>query len=244
MKKRIDLILVEKNIVESRTSAQNLIKSGKISIEGNIIKKNNLIFDSDIDIKVDNSNINWVSRGAIKLLHAFDYFKINVDNFICLDIGASTGGFTEVLLSKKVKKIYSVDVGTDQLHKKLISSCKVVNIQKTNARYLNKKIITDPINIIVCDVSFISMKKVLEPSLCFLEKSGYVIGLIKPQFESEKKNIEKKGIITNAKIHKKICDDFNDWFISKCKMNVLGITPSPIMGPKGNKEFLICVKKN
>ena len=244
MKKRADLLLVEKKIVSTRTKAQAMIMAGQIFINGKKVLKSGELHNSDVSIVSNNLHPEWVSRGALKLLHAFEYFKIDVTGFKCLDIGASTGGFTEVLLSKKVQKVYSVDVGTNQLNEKLINNPKVVNIPKTNARYLAKDIIPDLVNIIVCDVSFISMKKVIEPSLIFLEKNfGVIIALIKPQFESEKKEIQKGGIMTDHKIHERICYDYQEWFTSECKMKVLGITPSPIKGPKGNIEFLICAKR-
>ena len=244
MKKRADLLILDKQLAESRTKAQALIAEGQIFINGNKVLKNGELYNSDVDIVSKKSHPTWVSRGAIKLLHALDYFKIDVTDFNCLDIGASTGGFTEVLLSKKVKKVYCVDVGSNQLHNKLINNSKVLNIPKTNARYLTKNIIPELVNLIVCDVSFISMKKVIEPSLIFLEKkSGIIIALIKPQFESEKINIRKGGIITDYKIHEKICNDYKKWFSLECKMTVVGIIQSPIKGSAGNIEFLICAKR-
>ena len=172
MKKRVDLLLVEKNLVENRSKARAIIMAGQVFIDEKKILKSGELHDIKSNILVKNLHPIWVSRGALKLLHAIDYFNIDVTNFICLDIGASTGGFTEVLLSKKVQKVYSVDVGTNQLNEKLINNSKVINIPKTNARYLTKDIIPDLVNIIVCDVSFISMKKVIEPSLIFLEKNS------------------------------------------------------------------------
>ena len=243
MKKRADLLLFEKKIAESRTKAQGMIKAGQISINGKKVLKSGELYSLENSVISKILQPEWVSRGAIKLLHALDYFKIDVSNFKCLDIGASTGGFTEVLLSKKAQKIYSVDVGTNQLHEKLINNLKVINLPKTNARYLNKDIISDLVNIIVCDVSFISMQKVIEPSLHFLEKDiGYLIGLIKPQFELEKKEIKKGGVVIDVNIHKRICNYYKEWFEKFCQMQVLGIIPSPIKGPKGNIEFLICAK--
>ena len=240
MKKRIDLLLLDKKIAESRTKAQAMIMAGQISVSGKKVLKSGEVYEESVNIISTNLHPQWVSRGALKLLHAFDNFNINITNSTCLDLGASTGGFTEVLLSRKVKKIYSVDVGTNQLHEKLKKNPKIINISKTNARYLNRDIISDRINVIVCDVSFISMKKVIEPSLKFLnKKNGIVIGLIKPQFESFKNEIQKNGVIINTKIHQRICEDYRDWFTSKCKMKVVGIIPSPIKGPKGNIEFLI-----
>jgi 23S rRNA (cytidine1920-2'-O)/16S rRNA (cytidine1409-2'-O)-methyltransferase len=244
LKKRADLLIVNKQLAESRTKAQALIAEGQIFINGNKVLKNGELYDSDVIIVSKKSDPTWVSRGALKLIHALDSFKIDVADFNCLDIGASTGGFTEVLLSRKVKKVFCVDVGSNQLHNRLIHNSKVLNIPKTNARYLTKNIIPEIVNLIVCDVSFISMKKVIEPSLIFLEKkSGIILALIKPQFESERKNIKKGGIITDYKIHEKICNDYRKWFSLKCKMRVLGIISSPIKGSAGNVEFLICATK-
>ena len=192
MKKRVDLLLVVKNIVESRTKAKAMIMAGQISINGKKVLKSGETYEEDVNIHVTKLHPQWVSRGALKLCHAIQNFNIEIANLVCLDLGASTGGFTEVLLSKNVKKIYAVDVGSNQLHEKLKKDSRIVNLSKTNARYLNKDIIHDIIDIIVCDVSFISMKKVIQPSLQFLdEENGAVIGLIKPQFES-KKNGDKK----------------------------------------------------
>ena len=244
MKKRVDLLLVDKKITDSRTKAQAMIMAGQISINGKKVLKSGELCETNAVIVKANLHPQWVSRGALKLLYALENFNIDVKDSICLDLGASTGGFTEVLLSKKTKKIYSVDVGTNQLHEKLRKYSKVINISKTNARYLNKNIICDTINVIVCDVSFISMKKVIEPCLQFLEKeNGIVIGLIKPQFEASKNEVQRGGVILDSEIHARICEDFSEWFLSKCKMKVQGIIPSPIRGPKGNIEFLIYAKK-
>jgi len=244
LKKRIDLLLVDQNIAESRSKAQSMIMAGQIFIEGKKVLKSGELYQENIEIIFNNLHPQWVSRGALKLICALEYFKIDVNNFKCLDIGASTGGFTDVLLSKNVKKIFSVDVGTNQLHEKLINNPKVINIQKTNARYLDKNLISEEIDLIVCDVSFISMKKVIEPNLLLLKKNeGIIIALIKPQFESEKHEVRKGGLVKDDKVHKRICNDFKSWFSLRCKMKVLGIIPSPIKGPKGNVEFLICARK-
>ena len=244
MKKRIDLILVDQKIAESRNKAQAMIMAGQISVDGKKILKSGEIFDENVEILTKDLNPKWVSRGSLKLLHAFDFFKIEVKDFTCLDIGASTGGFTQVLLSKKVKKIYSVDVGKNQLHEKLIQDPKIINLSKKNARYLNKEMIKEPIDIIVCDVSFISMKKVILPNLTLLSKKNPIIlGLIKPQFECNKSELKRGGVILDTKIHKRICKDFTNWFESVCKMDVKGIIESPIKGPKGNTEFLIYALK-
>jgi 23S rRNA (cytidine1920-2'-O)/16S rRNA (cytidine1409-2'-O)-methyltransferase len=241
-KKRIDTLLFERKIVTSRNQAQNLIKIGKVKIFGERVIKSSELFDQNINIEVEKSETQWVSRGSIKLLHGLNYFKIDISNFTCLDIGASTGGFTEVLLSKGVKKVYCVDVGTNQLHEKLINNSKIINCPKINARNLSNNIIPELVDIIVCDVSFISMKKVIEPNLCFLKKKGIILGLIKPQFELENKKMLKKGIVLDKNIHNNVCTDYIDLFNIGFKMTVLGITPSPIKGQKGNIEFLICAQ--
>lgn len=244
MKKRVDLLLVSKKLVESRSKAQAMIMAGQVKVNGKQINKSGEIISVEANITIENLHPQWVSRGALKLLHALDYFKIDITDFICLDIGASTGGFSQVLLNQNVKKIYAVDVGKNQLHEKLRQEEKIINIPGTNARYLNYEIIKDEVDIIVCDVSFISMKKVILPSLKFLEKKrGIVIGLIKPQFESSRNELQKGGVILNPEIHKRICQDFREWFLSQCKMQVQEIIPSPIIGPKGNIEFLIYAKQ-
>ena len=194
MKKRADLLLVEKKIVESRSKAQAVIMAGQIFIDGKKVLKSGELHNIESDIDYKSLHPQWVSRGALKILKALNHFQIKPDGYICLDIGASTGGFSDVLLSKNAKKIFCVDVGINQLHEKLVSNPKIINIQKTNAKLLNNEIITDKVDLIVCDVSFISLKKVILPCLNFLKKNSVIIVLIKPQFES-KKNETKKGVV-------------------------------------------------
>jgi len=243
LKKRADLLLVEKNLAETRSKAQSMIMAGQVIIDGKKVKKSGESFNFTSNVEISDLHPQWVSRGAYKLLHALNFFNIDVEGLICLDIGASTGGFTEVLLKNKAKKIYSIDVGTNQLHEKLKKEKNITSYEKTNARYLNNEIIKEEIDLIVCDVSFISMKKVIEPSLSFLKKKkGTVIGLIKPQFEASREEIKKGGLILDQQIHKRICDEFDLWFSQNCNMQVIGIIKSPIVGPKGNIEFLILAK--
>tara|TARA_B100001123_G_C15170279_1_gene971107 strand:+ start:91 stop:828 length:738 start_codon:yes stop_codon:yes gene_type:complete len=245
MKKRVDVLLVEKKLVETRAKAQAKIMAGQVSANGKIIKKSGEILNYNSVIVVSKLHPDWVSRGAYKLIHAIKTFNIEIKNKKCLDIGASTGGFSQVLLKYGAKKIYSVDVGKNQIHEKLLKEKKIINLEKTNARYLDHEIIFDTIDLIVCDVSFISMKKVLIPCFSFLnKKNGTIIGLIKPQFEAKKNEIKRGGIVSNSLIHRRICEDFQNWFSKKYNMNILGITQSPIKGPKGNIEFLIGAKIN
>ena len=238
IKKRIDQLLVDKKIAETRTKAKAMVMAGQIFVNKQKVKKSGELFDENVNIYSKNISNEWVSRGAYKLIEAINFFKINIKNKICLDIGASTGGFSQVLLKKGARKIYSVDVGKNQLHEKLIKEKKIINIEKQNARYLTAEIIKNKIDIIVCDVSFISMKKVIKPNLKFLKNNGKIISLIKPQFEAYKKEI-KKGIVTDTNVHKRICSEYEKWFSENLNINVVGIVQSPLKGPKGNIEFLI-----
>ena len=244
MKKRVDLLLVEKKFAETRSKAQAMIMAGQVFIEDKKVIKSGETFRSNSKISIVKLHSQWVSRGAYKLIHAIEYFNIQLENLICLDIGASTGGFTEVLLQHNVKKVYAVDSGTNQLHEKLKKEKRVISLEKTNARYLNNKIIPEPIDLIVCDSSFISLKKVLNPSLTFLSKiHGKIIALIKPQFEANKNEIKRGGVVVDPVVHKRICLEINQWFAEECKMKVKGIIQSPLKGPKGNIEFLILAQK-
>ena len=237
-KERLDQILFNRNLVESKTKAQAMIMAGQVFVEGIRVDKSGLNVSSNALIEIKNLGPEWVSRGAIKLLTAIDKNKISVKNKICIDLGSSTGGFTDVLVQRGAKKVYAVDVGSNQLHEKLKKNNKVISLEKTNARYLKSEAILDLIDIMVCDVSFISLKKVIEPNLNLLQNESIIIVLIKPQFES-KKNETKKGIVRDSAIHKRICNEISEWFKMVCNCKVLSILESPIKGPKGNIEFLL-----
>ena len=240
-KLRLDQILFERKLAKSKSKAQAMIMAGQVYVDGKLIIKSGINFKTDSLIKIKNLGPDWVSRGALKLIKALDENKINVNNKICIDLGASTGGFTDVLVQRGAKKVYAVDVGTNQLHEKLKKNKKVLNIEKTNARYLTKDIINELIEILVCDVSFISLKKVILPNLDLLKNKSIIIVLIKPQFES-KKNETKKGIVKDVQIHKRICEEIKIWFEYECNCEVLNIIESPIKGPKGNIEFLLTAR--
>ena len=241
LKKRLDEILVERNITQSRTKAQAMIMAGEVYVEDKKITKSGSIFLETSKIKLKKLSKEWVSRGAIKLLKAINYFKIDLADKICLDLGASTGGFTQVMLQNKAKKIYSIDVGKNQLNEKLLKEKKIVSIEKTNARYLNDELIKEEIDILVCDVSFISLKKVIKPNLRFLRDRAKIITLVKPQFEGERKDLNK-GVIKNSNVHHRICEDIKNWIKIECNSDLLGMVESPIKGPKGNKEFFIAAE--
>ena len=240
-KLRLDQILLNRNLAESKSKAQAMIMAGQVFVDSIKINKSGYNIKSDSLIEIKNLGPEWVSRGAMKLIKALDTHQIQVSNKICIDLGSSTGGFTDVLIQRGAKKVYAVDVGTNQLHEKLKKNTQVISFEKTNARYLTKEIISELIEIMVCDVSFISLKKVIVPNLKLLKNKSTIIALIKPQFES-KKNESKKGVVRDSQIHERICNETKVWFESDCDCKVLSIIESPIKGPKGNVEFLITAK--
>ena len=240
-KQRLDQILFNRNLAESKTKAQAMIMAGQVCVEGKIINKSGFNININAEIEINTLGPKWVSRGATKLLTALEKNQIIVKNKICIDLGSSTGGFTDVLIQSGAEKVYAVDVGTNQLHEKLKKNNKVISFEKTNARYLKKEQIKELIDIMVCDVSFISLKKVIEPNLYLLKHGSTIVALIKPQFES-KKNETKKGVIKDILIHQRICNEISEWFENINGSQVLSIIESPIKGPKGNVEFLITVK--
>ena len=238
---RLDQILFDRKLAESKSKAQAMIMAGQVCVEGKVINKSGYNIKPDAKIKIKDIGPEWVSRGAYKLIKALDENNIKVDNKTCMDIGASTGGFTEALIKRNAKKVFAVDVGTNQLHEKLKKMKEIINLEKTNARYLTTDLITESIELLVCDVSFISLKKVILPCLNFLKKNSVIIVLIKPQFES-KKNETKKGVVKDSEIHLRICNEIKKWFENECNCEVLKIIESPITGPKGNKEFLLTAR--
>ena len=215
--------------------------AGQGFVEGKMINKSGFNVNQEVKIEIKTLGPKWVSRGANKLLTALEKNAISVKKKICIDLGSSTGGFTDVLIQGGAKKVYAVDVGTNQLHEKLKKNNKVISLEKTNARYLKKDQFEELIDIMVCDVSFISLKKVIEPNLYLLRNKSIIIALIKPQFES-KKNETNKGVVRDIIIHQRICNEISEWFETIGNSKVLSINESPIKGPKGNIEFLITVK--
>ena len=240
-KQRLDQILYNRKLAESKTKAQAMIMAGQVFVEGKNINKSGFSIRDNATIEIKKLGPKWVSRGANKLLTALEKNKIIVKNKVCIDLGSSTGGFTDVLIQRGAQKVYAIDVGTNQLHEKLKENNKVISLEKTNARYLKKDQFAELIDIMVCDVSFISLKKVIEPNLYLLKDESVIIALIKPQFES-KKNETKKGVVKDFIIHQRICNEISEWFENIGRSKVLSINESPIKGPKGNTEFLITVK--
>lgn len=235
---RLDKYLLEKGLAESRSVAQSYIEQGRVTVNGQKTFKAASQVGADADIKVDMPGRQWVSRGAYKLLKALDSFALDPAGLICLDIGASTGGFTEVLLTRGAAKVFAVDVGYGQLAWKLRSDPRVVVLERTNARYLTGEMLNgQKADIIVCDASFISLKLLLGTMSELLGNGGRIVSLVKPQFEAGRERVGK-GVITDPAIHLQVLRDVAEYAESKAGLVLLDVTFSPIRGPEGNLEFL------
>jgi 23S rRNA (cytidine1920-2'-O)/16S rRNA (cytidine1409-2'-O)-methyltransferase len=238
-KTRLDVALVERGLAETRAAAQRLVMAGLVfSAEQRLDKPGHAIAD-DMPIEVRGQPHPYVSRGGLKLATALDHFAIPVRDRIALDVGASTGGFTDCLLQRGAAKVYAVDVGTNQLAWKLRTDPRVVSIEKTNIRTLTRAQVPDSIDLIVCDVSFIGLRTALPAALALAAPGASLVALIKPPFEVGKGRVGKGGIVRDAALHAEVCTTISDWLAAQPGWRVLGITASPIAGAEGNKEFLI-----
>jgi 23S rRNA (cytidine1920-2'-O)/16S rRNA (cytidine1409-2'-O)-methyltransferase len=235
---RVDQLLVERGLVESRSKAQALILAGLVFSGERKIEKAGQALAEDAPLEVRGKEHPWVSRGGIKLAHALEHFGWDVIGAIALDVGSSTGGFTDVLLHNGAAKVFAVDSGTNQLAWKLRSDPRVAVHEQTNARYLTEEIVTEPVDIIVCDASFIGLAKVLDTALDLAKAGGRLIALIKPQFEAGRDEIGKGGVVREPEVHQRVCNQAAEWVRSR-GWTVAGITQSPITGPEGNIEFLL-----
>lgn len=241
----VDKLLVMQGLADDVSQARSFVMAGLVYKDTLRIDKAGEKFPEDVVLHVKGRKPHpWVSRGGVKLAHGLEHFHINPEGWTAADIGASTGGFTDVLLHHGAKKVYSVDVGYGELAWKLRQDERVVVLERTNARYLTAKEIPDPLQIIVCDASFIGLQTVL-PAVMQLAISGtYLVALIKPQFEVAKEQVGEKGVVDDPQLHQKVCSYIQVWIESLPGWQVLGITESPILGPEGNKEFLIGAKYN
>lgn len=240
MKKRADFLLVEQGLAENAAKAQALIMAGVVLAGTRRIDKAGEMLKPETMLRVKGKDFPWVSRGGLKLIKGLDESGIDPTGFICLDVGCSTGGFTDVLLSRGAAKVYAVDVGYGQLAQKLRVDERVVVLERTNARYLTAEQIPDPVDLIVCDASFIRLENVLPVPLSFAKKSGaHLIALIKPQFEVEKYQVGENGVVRDPALHHDVCGHVREWLESLSGWTVKGICQSPVKGPEGNIEFLI-----
>jgi 23S rRNA (cytidine1920-2'-O)/16S rRNA (cytidine1409-2'-O)-methyltransferase len=244
MKKRADLLLVERGLVESRSRAAAVILAGKaFSGERRVEKAGDLLAD-DAPLELRGQDHPWVSRGGIKLAHGLDHFNIDPKGRICLDVGASTGGFTDVLLNRGAAKVYAVDVGHGQLAWKLRQDPRVVVLERVNARHLTRIEIPEAPTLLVCDASFIGLSTVLATPLSLTAPAAELVALIKPQFEVGRKGVGRGGIVRNAKLREQASCRVADWLAAQPGWRVLGIIESPIAGAEGNVEFLISGRRS
>ena len=235
---RADQLLVAKGLAESRTRAQALILAGNVFVGERRVNKAGDMLAEGAALTVKGRDHPWVSRGGIKLDHGLSHFGFGVTGAVALDVGSSTGGFTDVLLSRGAARVYAVDVGTNQLAWKLRSDDRVVVHEQTNARDLTSAIIPEPVDVVVCDASFIALRKVLGAALDLAKSGAALVALIKPQFEAGREEVGKGGVVRDPEVHKRVCDQAVAWVQSK-RWRVCGVEPSPITGPEGNVEFLL-----
>ena len=235
---RADQLLVAQGLAESRTRAQALILAGNVFVGDRRVAKAGDLVAEDAALSVKGRDHPWVSRGGIKLDHGLMHFGFEVKGSVALDVGSSTGGFTDVLLSRGAVKVYAVDVGTNQLAWKLRSDPRVIVHEQTNARELTADIILEPVDIVVCDASFIGLAKVLARALDLAKPGARLVALVKPQFEAGREEVGKGGVVRDPAVHARVCDEASAWVRSK-GWTVCGIERSPITGPEGNVEFLL-----
>jgi 23S rRNA (cytidine1920-2'-O)/16S rRNA (cytidine1409-2'-O)-methyltransferase len=241
-KQRADQLLVDRGLVESRTRAQALILAGLVFSGERKIDKAGQPLAGDAPLEVRGRDHPWVSRGGIKLDHGLSHFGWDVAGATAMDVGSSTGGFTDVLLTRGALKVYAVDSGTNQLAWKLRQDDRVIVHEQTSARILTKAHIPEPIDLVVCDASFISLSKVLERPLSFARAGARLLALIKPQFEAGREEVGKGGVVRDPDVHLRICSEVKSW-LTGLGWIVEGVVESPIKGPEGNIEFLIAAHR-
>jgi len=242
-KRRADQLLVEQGLAESRTKAQALILAGLVSCNGRRVDKPGEQLAADLALALKGRDHPWVSRGGIKLAHALDHFHITVEGQVALDIGASTGGFTDALLSRGAKRVYAVDVGHGQLAWKLRQDPRVIVHERLNARYLTRADIPEPLDIITCDASFIGLATVLRAPLALTAEQAQLVALVKPQFEAGPDRVGKGGVVRDPEVHREVCERVVAWVAAQPGWSVAGTVESPIRGPEGNREFLLYARR-
>ena len=241
-KKRLDVTMVERGLAESRQKAQAVIMAGQVYVNGQKVDKAGAPVAEDAAIEVRGKTLAYVSRGGLKLAKAMDVFSLDLTGLVCADIGASTGGFTDCMLQNGAEKVYTVDVGYNQLDYRLRTHPKVVCMERTNARYLTREQIPEPLDFFSVDVSFISLNLIFPAVRPLMKEGGEGVCLIKPQFEAGKDKVGKKGVVRDASVHLEVLEHFLD-HAKESGFTVLGLTYSPIRGPEGNIEYLGYLEK-
>lgn len=236
--------MVERGLAESRARAQALIMAGLVYRDTQRLNKASVMVAEGDEIMVKGRDHPWVSRGGVKLAHGLEHFGFDVSGKTCVDVGASTGGFTDVLLNNGAAKVYAVDVGHGQLDWKLRNDDRVVVLERTNARHLTVQEIPDALDTVVCDASFIGLRTVLPAAMALTRPGACLIALIKPQFEVGKDQVGKGGVVRDPELHQAVCDDIQGWLAGLPDWQVVGIEESPITGPEGNVEFLVAAVRS
>lgn len=243
MKERLDVLLVKRNLAESREKAKALIMAGIVYVDGQKEDKAGTSFDESVGIEVRGHTLKYVSRGGLKLEKAMSHFGVELEGKVCMDVGSSTGGFTDCMLQNGAVLVYAVDVGHGQLAWKLRNDERVVCMEKTNIRYVTPEEIPDKIDFSSIDVSFISLTKVLGPVKCLLQENGQIVCLIKPQFEAGREKVGKKGVVRDKKVHQEVIEKVIGFSVS-IGFEVLNLEFSPIKGPEGNIEYLLYLQNH
>lgn len=243
-KERADLALVRLGLVESRAKAQALIMAGKVFAGEQRVEKAGSLLKDGVPLRVKGEDHPWVSRGGVKLAQGLVYFAIDPRGWVCLDVGASTGGFTDVLLQHGAQRVYAVDVGHGQLAWKLRQDERVVVLERCNARRLSAEEVPEAVGLVVCDASFIGLEVVLPAPLALAGPGAWLVALIKPQFEVGKGRVGAGGVVRDPALHDEVCNRIADWLNGLPDWSVVGLTESPLKGPEGNKEFLIAARKS
>lgn len=242
-KERLDVLLVNRGLADSREKAKAIIMSGNVYVDGQKEDKAGSSFNETVNIEVRGNTLKYVSRGGLKLEKAMENFDVTIEGKICMDVGSSTGGFTDCMLQNGAVKVYSVDVGHGQLAWKLRNDERVVCMEKTNIRYVTPEDIADKIDFSSIDVSFISLTKVLLPVKNLLTDDGQIVCLIKPQFEAGREKVGKKGVVRDIEVHLEVVNKIVTFLIEN-EFNILGLSFSPIKGPEGNREYLVYFTKD
>jgi 23S rRNA (cytidine1920-2'-O)/16S rRNA (cytidine1409-2'-O)-methyltransferase len=242
-KRRADQLLVEHGLAESRAKAQALILAGLVSFAGRRVDKAGEQLPADAALVLKGRDHPWVSRGGVKLAHALDHFAISVSGKIALDIGASTGGFTDVLLSHGARRVHAIDVGHGQLAWKLRQNPRVIVHERLNARHLTRAQIGETVDMITCDASFIALATVLPAPLTVAADQAELIALVKPQFEAGREHVGKGGVVRDPAVQRDVCERASAWVAAQPGWTVIGLVESPILGPEGNREFLLYARR-
>jgi len=242
VKQRLDTLLVQRGLAETRAKAQALVLAGKVFSGTRRLDKAGMLVAPDMALEVRGQDHPWVSRGGVKLDFALDHFPLSPLGLVCLDIGASTGGFTDVLLARGAARVHAVDVGHGQLAWKLRTDPRVVVHERLNARFLTRAHVPEAVGALTCDASFIGLRTVLPPGLALCAPGAWAVALIKPQFEAGPAKVGKGGVVRDPAVHQAVCAEIAAWWAGLPGWQVLGVAASPIRGPEGNREFLIAAR--